>query len=570
MRKRKLTYSYCQMHGIKQTRGRTFGQMLEETTARHPDHIAIIYQDQKYTYRELQTAVNSFAQALINLGLAREDKLGLLLPDWPEYSIALYACAKLGVIVSPMNPLYRKMELLTVLNHLKAKALIMPEEWRGFRFVDLLEEIRKEIPSLQQIVVKGKPGEGMSSFDRLLSFDWGNKYGLRFLKKYLQEKAIEADDILEIAYTSGTTGRPKGVVQTHNTRMLHSVGIAERIKASEKDVWLNMTPLFHTTGNCVVQHTVFLTGGTLILMGRYSPESSLRELERCRATIAVGVPTMFIDLMNHPNFEKTDVSSLRFALFTGAPMPPEVALQIVKKFKCAILQGDGTTECGSNVLSLPDSPIEVIAESPGPPLAVGNEVKIIDPETKRIIPVGILGEICHRGPTNFLGYYKDPELTAEAVDEKGWFKSGDLGTMDEEGNVRLKGRIKDIIIRGGENIYATDVESVLYIHPKVKECQVVGYPDARLGEKTMAFIIPQTAGELLNRVEIYEFMKDKTVKYKIPDQVVMVEDFPRTASGKVQKFKLREMAIQKMVLSTKESAEPPEMGRDHAEMIERK
>jgi fatty-acyl-CoA synthase len=546
MKKRELTHSYCQVLEINQPKGRTFGQMLEETVARHPDRAAIIYQDRRYTYREFQAAVNSFVQALIHLGLTREDKLGLLLPDWPEYSIALYACAKLGVTVSPMNPLYRKMEVLTVLNHLGAKALIIPEAWRDFRFVDLLGEIRKEIPSLQHILVKGTPGEGMLGFDELLSFDWEKKFGPGFLKEYLTENPVEADDLLEIAYTSGTTGRPKGVVETHNTRMLHSVGIAERIKASEKDVWLNMTPLFHTTGNCVVQHTAFLTGGTLILMGRYTTEGSLRELERCRATIAVGVPTMFIDLMHHPHFEKTDVSPLRFALFTGAPMPPEVALQIVEKFKCGILQGDGTTECGSNVLSLPDSPVEVIAESPGPPLAVGNEVKIVDPETNRIVPVGVLGEICHRGPTNFLGYYKDPELTAEAVDEKGWFHSGDLGTMDEEGNIRLKGRIKDMIIRGGENIYATDVESILYTHPKVKECQVVGYPDPRLGEKTMAFIIPKKAGERLNREEIYEFMRDKTVKYKIPDQVVTVEGFPRTASGKVQKFKLREMAAEKI------------------------
>jgi len=545
-KKRKLTRSYCQVLGINWTKGKTLGQMLQETADRYPDRPAIIYQDQKYTYRDFQRAIDSFAQALLDLGLAREDKLGLLLPDWPEYSIALYACAKLGIIVSPMNPLYRKMEILTVLNHLEAKALVIPEEWRGFRFADLLEEIRPEIPSLRHIIVKGKPKEGMSGFEELLSCGWGKKLAPGFLENYLKENPVEADDLLEIAYTSGTTGRPKGVMETHNTRMLHSVGIAERMKASEEDVWLNMTPLFHTTGNCVVQHTAFLTGGTVILMGRYSTETSLREIERGRATIAVGVPTMFIDLMNHAHFEKTDVSSLRFALFTGAPMPPEVALQIVQRFRCGILQGDGTTECGSNVLSLPDSPIELIAQSPGPPLAVGNEVKIVDPNTNRIVSIGVPGEICHRGPTSFLGYYKDPELTLAAVDEKGWFHSGDLGTMDEEGNIRLIGRIKDMIIRGGENIYATDVESILYTHPKVKECQVVGIPDDRLGEKTLACIILKKAGEVLTREEIYEFMKDKTAKYKIPDQVMTIEDFPRTASGKVQKFKLREMAGQKM------------------------
>ena len=543
MEKRNLTQSYCQVLGINRTKGKTFGQMLQESVARHPDRPAVIYQDQRYTYRDFQRAVDAFARALVGLGLSREDKLGLLLPDWPEYSIALYACAKLGVIVSPMNPIYRKMEILTVLNHLEAKALVIPEEWRDFRFVDLLQKIRPEIPSLRHIIVKGNPGEGMLSFQALLSQEWQEKFGPGFLEKYLQEHPVEADDFLEIAYTSGTTGRPKGVVETHNTRMLHSVGIAERIQASEKDVWLNMTPLFHTTGNCVVQHTAFLTGGTLILLGRYGTETSLREIERCRATIAVGVPTMFIDLMNHPQFEKTEVSSMRFALFTGAPMPPEVALQIVKRFKCGILQGDGTTECGSNVLSLPDSPVELIAKSPGPPLAVGNEVKIVD-SNNRIVPPGVPGEICHRGPTNFLGYYKEPEMSAAAVDRTGWFHSGDLGTMDEEGNIRLIGRIKDMIIRGGENLYPTEIEEVLYTHPKVKECQVVGVPDDRLGEKTAACIIPKKAGERVSREEIYEFMTDKTARFKIPDFVIILEDFPRTASGKVQKFKLREIAVQ--------------------------
>ncbi len=546
MEKRKLTASYCQVLGITQPKGRTFGQTLAETAGRYPDRPAIIFQEKKYTYREFQKAVDSFALALLELGLKREDKLGLLLPDWPEYSISLYACAKLGIVVSPMNPLYRKMEVLTVLNHLEAKALVIPEEWRDFRFVDLLQEIRSQIPSLRHIIVKGRPAEGMLSFETLLAQDREKKSGPDYLEKYLRDHPVEGDDLLEIAYTSGTTGRPKGVVETHNTRMLHSVGIAERMKATEKDVWLNMTPLFHTTGNCVVQHTAFLTGGTLILLGRYSTEASLREMERCRATIAVGVPTMFIDLMNHPNFSKTNVGSLRFSLFTGAPMPPEVALQIVKKFKCGILQGDGTTECGSNVLSLPDSPIEIIAQSPGPPLAVGNEVKIVNPETNRLVPIGVPGEICHRGPTNFLCYYKEPELTSAAVDRNGWFHSGDLGTMDAEGNIRLIGRIKDMIIRGGENLYPTEIEGIIYTYPRVKECQVIGYPDERLGEKTVACIIPKNPGDVVSREEIHEFMKDKTARFKIPDMVLTLEDYPRTASGKVQKFKLREIAIEKL------------------------
>jgi fatty-acyl-CoA synthase len=538
--------SYCHRFGTGMEKGLTFGEMLANNAARFPDNIAIQFGETRYTYKQLKQAVDGMAVSLLNLGLRRGDRAGLLFPDWPEYTIALYACATIGVVVSPMNPLYRKMELTTILNHLEAKLFFMPAEWREFSFVDLLDEIRSALPHLEHIVVKGEEKRPwMLDFDDLIATASGQGSAQASLLAYPETEPVEADDLLEIAYTSGTTGMPKGAVHTHNTRMLHSKGLANRMGVTHKDVWLCMTPLFHTTGNCVVQHTALLTGGTLVIMGRYSVTTSLKEIERTKATIAIGVPTMYIDLMNHPVFEKTDVSSLRFSIFTGAPMPPEVAMQIVDRFGCGILQGDGTTECGSNVLSLPDSPIELIAESPGPPLDVGNEVKVVDPATGRIVPVNTLGEICHRGPTSFLGYYKNPEKTAESVDELGWFHAGDLGTMDEGGNIKLKGRIKDMIVRGGENIYATDMEGVVYTYPKIKECQVVGYPDERLGEKTVACIIPKDPSEEITREEIVDFLADKTVKYLIPDMVVNFEDFPRTASGKVQKFKLRKLVIER-------------------------
>jgi fatty-acyl-CoA synthase len=538
--------SYCHRFGTGMEKGLTFGEMLANNAARFPDNIAIQFGETRYTYKQLKQAVDGMAVSLLNLGLRRGDRAGLLFPDWPEYTIALYACATIGVVVSPMNPLYRKMELTTILNHLEAKLFFMPAEWREFSFVDLLDEIRSALPHLEHIVVKGEEKRPwMLDFDDLIATASGQGSAQASLLAYPETEPVEADDLLEIAYTSGTTGMPKGAVHTHNTRMLHSKGLANRMGVTHKDVWLCMTPLFHTTGNCVVQHTALLTGGTLVIMGRYSVTTSLKEIERTKATIAIGVPTMYIDLMNHPVFEKTDVSSLRFSIFTGAPMPPEVAMQIVDRFGCGILQGDGTTECGSNVLSLPDSPIELIAESPGPPLDVGNEVKVVDPATGRIVPVNTLGEICHRGPTSFLGYYKNPEKTAESVDELGWFHAGDLGTMDEGGNIKLKGRIKDMIVRGGENIYATDMEGVVYTYPKIKECQVVGYPDERLGEKTVACIIPKYPSEEITREEIVDFLADKTVKYLIPDMVVNFEDFPRTASGKVQKFKLRKLVIER-------------------------
>ena len=540
-----LTMSYCHRFGPEMEKGLSFGEMLKNTAALYPDNIAIWFGQAQYTYRELKEIIDRLATALLKLGLKRGDRVGILFPDWPEYTMALYACATIGVVISPMNPLYRKMELATILNHLEAKAFFMPSEWRGFSFADLMDQIRPEFPHLEHVIVKGEKKSGwMLDFDDLVreGLSQGPEEGT--LADYLKENPVEGDDLLEIAYTSGTTGVPKGAVHTHNTRMLHSKGLASRMGATVKDVWLNMTPLFHTKGNCVVQHTALLTGGTLVIMGRYSVDVSLKEIERTKATIAVGVPTMYIDLMNHPEFEKTDVSSLRVSIFTGAPMPPDVALRIVERFGCGILQGDGTTECGSNVLSLPDSPVEHIAESPGPPLNVGNEVKIVDPQSGRIVPVNVLGEICHRGPTSFLGYYKNPEKTAEAVDDLGWFHSGDLGTMDEGGSIRLKGRIKDMIVRGGENIYATDMEGIVYTYPKVKECQVIGFPDNRLGERTVACIIPKDPSDVVTREEIVQFMGNKTVKYLIPDMVVTMQDFPRTASGKVQKFKLRDLVVE--------------------------
>ncbi|MFH1351595.1 MAG: class I adenylate-forming enzyme family protein [Pseudomonadota bacterium] len=542
----RLRMSTCHRFGPGMEKGLTFGEMLEASAERFPDNIAIWFGETRYTYRELNETVDGMAASLLKLGLRRGDRVGILFPDWPEYTITLYACARIGVIVSPMNPLYRRMELITILNHLEARAFFMPSEWREFSFVDLMDQIRSEFSTLEHVIVKGeKRSPWMLGLDELINEEIKQTSKENILSDDLKDNPVEADDLLEIAYTSGTTGMPKGAVHTHNTRMLHSKGLANRMGATSDDIWLCMTPLFHTTGNCVVQHTALLTGGTLVIMGRYSVSVSLKEIERTRATIAIGVPTMYIDLMNHPEFDKTDVSSIRFAIFTGAPMPPDVALRIVDRFGCGILQGDGTTECGSNVLSLPDSSIEVIAESPGPPLDVGNEVKIVDPQTGRIVPVNTLGEICHRGPTSFLGYYKNPEKTAESVDGLGWFHSGDLGTMDEGGNIRLKGRIKDMIVRGGENIYATDMEGIIYTYPKVKECQVVGYPDERLGEKTVACIIPKDPSVEVTKEEIVDFLTDRTVKYLIPDMVVNFEAFPRTASGKVQKFKLRELVVKK-------------------------
>lgn len=538
--------SYFQPMGELFPYGKTFGQYLEENSAKNPEKVIIIHEDQQYTYRSFNEAVDNLALCLIDQGFKKGDIIGLCLPDLPEYSIMYYACAKIGVATSPISPRYREKEFIMMLGHSGARGAMIPKEWGGFDYVNMFKNIRSSLPSLKYLFVKGSETieedvPGFIKLEAVMAKEWKKKYPGDYLHDvYLKENPLDADNLLEVAYTSGTTGAPKGAMHSHNTRAAASFLNARRWGATPNDIMLLMAPLAHATGNAHAQNSAVLVGHTVVYTESYSPEAALKAIERFKITVPIGVPAMYIGIMNHPDFDKYNVSSVRGAWSGGAAAPVEVARKITEVFGCKFMSGYGTTECAGNHFTYPDDPIEVACSTVGPPLDT-TEVKIVDSEGNTA-PLGVAGEVCARGVTRLIGYYKNPEATANAIDDRGWFHSGDLGVIDEKGYLQIVGRIKDMIVRGGENIYASEIEELLYTHPDVLEAHVVGYPDDVLGERTCAFIIPQKEGKVFTRDEIVTLFTGKIAKYKIPDRVETVTQLPLTPSGKVKKFQLRKEA----------------------------
>ncbi len=544
-----LTKSYHQGLGPILPLGKTLGEYVEDLARKVPDKVVIIYRDRRITYREINATVDRLALALIDLGLKKGDKLAICLPDVPEYTFLYYACAKLGVVTSPVSPRYREREFRNILGHAGSSIVVVPAQWKGFDFLPMLDSLRPELSALRQILVVGghpRTGQGdVRSLSDMLATDWSAKYPDDYLHQvYLKENPIDGDTLLEIAYTSGTTGIPKGVMQSHNGRVAAAMLNNEAWGARETDVMIAMAPLCHSTGSNHSQNAAILGRYAVVYLEGWDAEHCLAEIERNRGTILIGVPAMYIAMMNHPNFAKYDLVSVRGLWCAGAPVPLEVARRFTEAFGATFIQCYGTTECGGNHNTHIDDQLEVSCGSVGP--SVRNmECKIVDAGGS-VVPIGQPGEVCARGPMRFLGYYNYPEATAAVIDSAGWFHSGDLGVMDEKGYVRIIGRIKDMIIRGGLNIYATDIEEVLFAHPDVEQVYVVGYPDDYLGERTCAFIKPKDPQHTMTRDSLVAFLDGKLAKYKIPDRVEIVTELPMTPSGKVQKHLLRELLLAKL------------------------
>lgn len=553
-----LTKSYHQGLGPVQVLGTTLGEYLEDAAREVPDKVSIIYRERRITYRELNATVDNLALALIDLGLKKGDKLALCLPDLPEYTFLYYACVKLGVVTCPVSPHYREREFSNILGHAGANVVVVPAQWKGFDFLQMLDSLRAALPTLKQVLVLGDhPGTGRGdvlSVRDMLSVNWSDKYPDDYLHRvYLRENPLDGDTLLEIAYTSGTTGMPKGVMQAHNCRAAAAFLNNEAWGARESDVMIAMAPLCHSTGSNHTQNAAILGRYAVVYLEAWEAEHCLAETQRNHGTILIGVPAMYIAMTNHPNFSKYDLGSVRGLWCAGAPVALEVARRFTQAFGATFIQCYGTTECGGNHNTRMDDPVEVSCGSVGP--SVRNmECKIVDADGN-IVPLAEPGEVCARGPMRFLGYYKNPEATAAAIDSSGWFHSGDLGVMDGNGYIRIIGRIKDMIIRGGLNIYATEIEEVLYTHPDVEQVFLVGYPDERLGERTCAFIKPKDPQRTLTRERLVTFLEDKLAKYKIPDRVETVTELPMTPSGKVQKHRLRESLLAK--LKAEQASEAP-------------
>lgn len=543
----KLTQSYYHTPG-EIPPGITLGEYLERTIRRFPDKAAFVFREKRVTWKVLGQIVDRLVLALIDLGVGHGDKVAVLFPNRLEFIYSALALAKIGAVLVPISERLREREIRYILDRTEAVALIMIPEFWGFSFSDLIADIKKDLPQLRHVIVSGKkhhPHELL--MEELIEKDWEDLYPDDYYHRvYLKENPVEPDDLLEIVFTSGTTGEPKGVMHSHNTRCRSALGTINGTRLTSEDVWLIMVPLSHTTALVNAFYTSVISGSCGVLLETWNVEEALKEIERNRVTIPIGVPTMPIMMFQHPDLGKYDISSLRTMVLAGAPLPVEVARQIIEKMGCYVTSAYGMTETAiSNITSL-DDPIEVVCKTVGRPQP-GMEHKVVD-KNRRVVPIGQEGEACARGQNVCIGYFKDPQRTSEVIDDRGWIYSGDLSKIDEDGNLIIVGRIKDVIVRGGENISPTEIEDILYTYPKVKQVAVVAIPDERLGEKTCACIIPKE-GESILYDEIKAFFKDKVARFKIPDRIEVMDEFPSTPSGKTRKVQLREIMARKVKTS---------------------
>jgi len=521
---------------------RTLSSVLSETAARFPDRHAIRYQGETITYKELDDRVDRLARGLIELGVEKGDKVGLWMPNLPEWVIAYFAVARIGAVVVPMNTRYKPHEVSYILGNSEATTLFMVDSFVGIDYLKMIDEVRKDLPGLRNVIVHGRTGEGMRAFSAVESL--GEKLlGDEVLEA--REKSCDPTENVFILYTSGTTGNPKGAMLSHHNIAKNAEQVTEVLHTTEKDVFLLAVPFFHCFG-CVMGITGAVTwGASIVPMPIFKAKEALELVEQEKVTILYGVPTMFVLELEEYRKGKADgsrydVSSLRTGIMAGAPCPVEVMRGTMEELGCNVSIAYGLTEA-SPVITMTrfDDSLERRVETVGRPLP-GIEVKIAD-DDHNPLPPGEMGELACRGYNVMMGYYKMPDKTAEAIDSEGWLYSGDLATMDEEGYVRIVGRKKDMLITGGFNVYPAEIEEYLFTHPKVQNVSVVGVPDDVMGEVAIAYIIPRE-GVSIDPQEIVDYCAGKIANFKVPRYVEIVDEFPMTQSGKIQKFRLREMA----------------------------
>jgi len=514
---------------------KTVDQLLNEAITRTPDKISIIAdradreQAFRLTYRELGNLVDRGASSLSRLGVGPRDVVTVQLPNWWEFVVTALACSKIGTVFNPVMPILRERELLYALNFCESKVFIVPKVYRGFDYAAMAEGMRGELHHLQHLIVVD--GEGDSSFERaILSAGPGGERSLA--------PALGPDDMAVVMFTSGTTGEPKGVIHTSNSLVGCTKALTQRFGLHDNEVLLVASPVAHMTGYAAVVLLSIYLGGTMVLQDVWEPKHGVSLMVREGVTYTAASTPFLNDICEVVAAGAPRPASLRSFLCAGATIPPvliERAAREVGIHACSLW---GMTESLASTLTEPSRAAEKSPTTDGRPLE-GMEVRIVDFGGKPV-PTGQSGRLLVRGCQMFAGYYKRPEL--ETFDAQGWFDSGDLAYMDDEGYIRISGRVKDVLIRGGENVPVVEIENLLYKHPTVAAVAVVGYPDARLGERGCAFIVPK-AGSTIDLAAMQAYLAEcKMAKQFWPERVELVADLPRTASGKIQKFKLKEVA----------------------------
>ena len=544
-------------HGVSQKKliGETIGAFFDRTVETYRDREALVvkHQNVRWSWGELGRRVDELAAGLTALGLERGDRVGIWSPNTSEWTLTQFATAKAGLVLVNVNPAYRRAELEYAMNKVECKALILAPALKTSNYLEIVADLVKDrkLPHLKHIVRLGKdktPG--------MLNFDEVAKGGGNAEKARLADLApkLQFDDAINIQFTSGTTGYPKGATLSHHNILNNGYFVAEGLKMTPQDRLCIPVPLYHCFGMVMGNLGCLTHGSTMVYPSEaFDPLATLQAVAEERCTALFGVPTMFIAQLDHPQFDTFDLKSLRTGIMAGSPCPIEVMKRVQSKMNMhEVTIAYGMTETSPvSTQCATDDPVERRVSTVGQVLP-HIEIKIVD-ASGLTVPRGETGEFCTRGYSVMKGYWNDAEKTRDAIDEAGWMRTGDLATMDEEGYVNIVGRLKDMVIRGGENVYPREIEEFLYSHPKVQDVQVIGVPDTRYGEEICAWI-KLREGQSATPEEIREFCKGQIAHYKIPRYIEFVTEFPMTITGKIQKFVMREQTIGKLGLKAQKTA----------------
>ncbi|HDC0954716.1 TPA: medium-chain fatty-acid--CoA ligase [Escherichia coli] len=518
----------------------------QQTARAMPDKIAVVdNHGASYNYSALDHAASCLANWMLAKGIESGDRIAFQLPGWCEFTVIYLACLKIGAVSVPLLPSWREAELVWVLNKCQAKMFFAPTLFKQTRPVDLILPLQNQLPQLQQIVGVDKlaPATSSLSLSQIIADNTPLTTAI----------TTHGDELAAVLFTSGTEGLPKGVMLTHNNILASERAYCARLNLTRQDVFMMPAPLGHATGFLHGVTAPFLIGARSVLLDIFTPDACLALLEQQRCTCMLGATPFVYDLLNVLEKQPADLSALRFFLCGGTTIPKKVAREC-QQLGIKLLSVYGSTESSPHAVVNLDDPLSRFMHTDGY-AAAGVEIKVVD-DARKTLPPGCEGEEASRGPNVFMGYFDEPELTARALDEEGWYYSGDLCRMDEAGYIKITGRKKDIIVRGGENISSREVEDILLQHPKIHDACVVAMPDERLGERSCAYVVLKAPHHSLSLEEVVAFFSRKRVaKYKYPEHIVVIEKLPRTASGKIQKFLLRKDIMRRLTQDVCEEIE---------------
>lgn len=544
----------------------TMGNMLDQIASRYPDNDAVVYTDRPYrrTYAEFAAETDKIARGMLALGIKKGDKVAIWATNHQQWLLTMFATAKIGAIMVTVNTSYKIFELEYLLRQSDTSTLILMEGYRDVSYTDIVNQLNPglkdsapgqsvfpHLPYLKNVIYFGTAPTppGMYNWDHLQEIAQEVSE-----EELAQQKALlDCHEVINIQYTSGTTGYPKGVMLTHYNLVNNGKSIGDCMDFTEKDRLCIPVPFFHCFGMVLAISASFTHGTAMIPIEQFHALDVMTAIQKEKCTAVHGVPTMFIAMLDHPQFKEFDFSTLRTGIMAGSPCPVKVMRQVVDEMhmsEITIVFGQTESSPGCTQTRTHDS-LERRVSTVGQVLP-HVEAKIVDPETGHDLPLHTPGEFVTRGYHVMKGYYNMPEATAQAIDAGGWLHTGDLATVDEEGYYKITGRIKDMIIRGGENIYPKEIEEFLYTHPAVSDVQVIAIPSRKYGEEVMAYVIPKPQ-ETTSEEELRDYCLANLAQHKCPKHIRFTDAFPMTASGKIQKFKLREMAIEELNLQDEDN-----------------